>query len=291
MSSTHSKIILITGTSSGFGLLIAARLASLGHIVYATMRNLEKQSALLSEVNRRGGEVLVRQLDVTDKESIQRTIEEIANRHGYLDILVNNAGYVMGGAFEDLSDEDIRDQMEVNFFGVQNLTRAVIPLMRSRRQGKIINISSVAGLDASPGLGAYNASKWALEGFSESLESELAQWGIQVLLIEPGTYDTKIFRDNTRLAHNFNNPESPYYAMSQHIHKRLMDYVNHCHRDPENIAILVEKLIQQKNPSFRNMPDLECRVRVLLRKFLPFNIYRRIIRNVIFKGFDESATK
>ena len=163
-TNSASKIILVTGCSSGFGLLIAARLASQGHIVYATMRNLQKQSGLLSEVNRRGGEVIIRQLDVTDKQSIQKTMDDIANEHGYLDVLVNNAGYAIGGAFEDLSEQDIRDQMEVNFFGVQNVTRAAIPLMRPRRQGKIINISSIAGLDATPGLGAYNASKWAQIG-------------------------------------------------------------------------------------------------------------------------------
>ena len=252
------------------------------------MRDLNKQSALLSEVNRRGGEVIVRQLDETDKASLQRTVNDIASQHGFLHVLVNNAGYAMGGAFEDLSEQDIREQMEVNFFGVQNVIRAVIPLMRPRREGRIINISSVAGLDASPGLSAYNASKWALEGFSESLQAELAQWGIHVLLIEPGTYKTKIFHENERLAANFNNPDSPYYTMSQHIHNRLINYVNHCHRDPENIAVMVEKLIHHKNPSFRNMPDIECRMRVMLRKFLPFRLYRRLIQNVIFKGFKEA---
>ena len=291
MSSSDSKIILVTGCSSGFGLLIAARLVSQGHIVYATMRNLQKQSGLLSEVNRRGGEVIIRQLDVTDKQSIQKTMDDIANQHGYLDVLVNNAGYAIGGFFEDLSEQEIRDQMETNFFGVQNVTRAAIPLMRPRRQGKIINISSIAGLDASPGLGAYNASKWALEGFSESLQAELAFWGIQVLLIEPGTYKTSIFHDNARLAKNFNNPESPYYAISQHIYARLMGYVEGCcKKDPEAIAMLVEKLIHQKYPAFRHLTDFECRMRLIFRKILPFSFYRDVTRKVIFKGFKESAS-
>ena len=95
----NPKIILVTGCSSGFGLLIAARLASKGHIVYATMRNLQKQSGLLSEVNRRGGQLIIRQLDVTDKTSIKRVVDEIADQHGFLDVLVNNAGYAIAGAF------------------------------------------------------------------------------------------------------------------------------------------------------------------------------------------------
>ena len=180
--------------------------------------------------------------------------------------------------------------MEVNFFGVQNVTRAVIALMRPRRQGKIINISSIAGLDASPGLGAYNASKWALEGFSESLQAELGFWGIEVLLIEPGTYKTSIFHENARLAKNFNNPESPYYPISQHIYQRLMGYVEGCRKDPETIAILVEKLINQKNPPFRNVADAETRLRLFFRRFFPFPVYRAVAHKVIFKGFKESAS-
>ncbi|HQP11012.1 MAG TPA: SDR family NAD(P)-dependent oxidoreductase, partial [Candidatus Omnitrophota bacterium] len=174
--------------------------------------------------------------------------------------------------------------METNFFGVQNVTREVIPLMRQRKHGKIINISSVSGFSASPAFGAYNASKWALEGFSESLRYELKLFGIDVLLIEPGVYKTKIFYENSRHAASFNNPESPYYMASQYLNGLVMQNVNDCHKDIEEVPRLIEKLIRAANPSFRNIPDIESKVMYVLRKFLPFSIYSWIIRTALFGG-------
>ncbi len=266
--------------------MTTARLAAKGHTVIATMRDLAKRNVLLSEVNRRGGpQVDVLALDVTNKESIRRVLEHIAAEYGYIDVLVNNAGYGIGGFFEDLTDEEIRQQMETNFFGVQNLTRAVIPLMRQRKKGRIINISSVAGFSASPAFGAYNASKWALEAFSESLQYELKFFGIDVCLIEPGTYRTKIFFENARYAKNFDNPASPYYSISQHLKKKVMAYVDDCHKDMEEVPALVERLMLAKNPPFRSIPDIESKVLFRLRKFLPFSVYRRMVRSMLFQGF------
>ena len=284
--SSHSPVVLITGCSSGFGLLTAARLAAKGYTVVATMRDLKKEGNLTSEVNRRGGAVEVMQMDVTDKQSVTRAVERIKMGHGRIDVLVNNAGYGIGGFFEDLTDEEIRAQMETNFFGVQNVTRAVIPLMRQCRRGKIINISSVAGFSASPAFSAYNASKWALEAFSEGLRYELQFFGIDVLLIEPGTYKTKIFYENAQYARHFDNPDSPYFVWSQHLRKKVMDYVNDCHKDPEEIGIMVEKLIRAKNPPFRNIPDIESQVLYWLRRILPFRVYSAMIRMFFMEGFD-----
>lgn len=277
-----SQTILITGTSSGFGFLTAARLAAKGHRVLATLRDLTKSDLLRAEVKRRGGIIDIFQMDVTDKNSIQPIIHDITAKYGFVDVLVNNAGYGVGGFFEDLTDEEIRQQMEVNFFGVQNVTRAVIPMMRQRRSGKIINISSVAGFSTSPAFSAYNASKWALEAFSESLRYELALWGIQVLLIEPGTYKTKIFHENARYAKHFDDPQSPYFSYSQLLRKKVIDYVDHCRKNPEKVAILVEKLINTPNPPFRNIPDIESRMLFTLRKLLPFRAYSWLIQRALF---------
>lgn len=282
---SNPKIILITGTSSGFGLRMAARFASQGHQVIATMRNLEKQGALLDEVKRRGGGLVeVMPLDVTDSQSIKDLATTIGARFGYVDVLINNAGYGIGGFFEDLTEEEIREQMETNFFGVQNLTRQIIPFMRQRRQGKIINLSSVAGFSTSPCFSAYNTSKWALEAFSESLRYELKQFGIDVHVIEPGTYRTKIFYENARYAQNFDNPNSPYYNLSQNLKKRVMDFVDDCHKDPEEIAIVAEKLIKAKHAPFRNIPDIESQILFTLRKFLPFRAYSFMIEKALLSG-------
>ncbi len=277
------KIILITGTSSGFGLLTAVHLSSKGHKVYATMRDLRKQDYLKSKVAEAGGEVTILPLDVTHSESITNVVKEIASDHGYLDVVVNNAGYGIGGFFEDMTDEEIRQQMDVNFFGVQNVTRAVIPLMRSRRKGTIINISSISGLNASPCFGAYSASKWALEGFSESLYHELKFFGINVCLIEPGTYRTKIFFENARYAKNFDNLDSPYYAMSQHLKTMVLDYVKKTDKDPKRIAFLVEKLMNEAHPPFRNLPDMESQFLIFLRRILPFRLYASFIQRSLYQ--------
>ena len=284
-SKNDAKAVLITGCSSGFGLKAAARLASKGFKVIATMRNLNKKGALLEEVRERGGEVDLYQLDVTDKNSIKSAIKEIAAKYGIIDVLVNNAGFGLSGFFEDMTDQEIREQFETNFFGVLNVTREVIPLMRQHKRGKIINISSVAGFSASACLGAYNASKWALEGFSESLRAELKFFGIKVLLIEPGAYKTKIFYENAHLAENFHNEQSPYYPLSTFLEKRVRDYLNDCFKDPEEIAIIIEKLIKAKNPPFRTIPDIEGQVRYYLKRILPFRLYAALVNKVTFHGF------
>ena len=277
----HPKVILITGCSSGFGLLTAARLSTHGHHVYATMRNMEKQHALFEEVKRRRGRIAILPLDVTNEVSIDKAIEAIDSECGRIDVLVNNAGYGIGGFFEDLTQDEIKAQMETNFFGVQNVTRKVIPFMRRQKHGTIINISSVAGLYALPAFGAYNASKWSLEGFSESLWYEMKLFGIHVCLIEPGTYNTTIFHGNKRYAKNFDNPQSPYHSLSKHFNKFVDNYVSTVKNNPENIARAVEKLIAMKNPPLRNFPDWQSRVLLASKRILPFSVFSWIIR----KGF------
>jgi len=286
----NAKIVLITGCSSGFGLHTAAHLASHGYHVVATMRDLDKKGPLLSEVHRRGGEADLFRLDVTDRSSIKEAIRLTAKKYGYIDVLVNNAGIVMAGFFEDLSDSNIREIMETNFFGVQNVVREVIPLMRQRKHGKIINISSVSGFSALPGLGAYNASKWALEAFCESLYYELKLFGIDVLLVEPGSYATKIFSDNARCAQNLDNPASPYCRVSQALRTRINNNIADNHKDIEEIPALIEKLIRARNPSFRNMPDIEAKTLYVLRKLLPFSVYSFLIRRALSGELKQQAT-
>ena len=281
-SHATQKVILITGTSSGFGLLAAARLASRGHFVYATMRDLKKQQALLDEAARRGGQVLARELDVTKPATITRVLDEIKERQGHIDVVVNNAGFGMGGFFEDLGDDEVRQQMEVNFFGVQNVCRQVIPMMRGRRQGQIINISSIAGQTGTPSLGAYNASKWALEGFSESLYHEMAPFGVKVVLVEPGSYPTKIFSENARYGRGYHDPQSPYYAYSQSLRAFVDRYLVHSNRNPEDVAALIERVINTANPKLRYVSDFSSWLRIAGGRVIPPSFYNYIFRRLIY---------
>jgi len=283
------KVILITGCSSGFGMLTAARLTGLGHKVIATMRDLSKSAALTEEVTRRKGEIKLFKLDVRDKNSIKTVMTEVAAKYGNIDVLVNNAGYGIGGFFEDLTDEEMREQFETNFFGVQNVTRAAIPLMRQNKGSKIIMMSSRSAFSGSPALSAYSATKWALEGFAESLRYELQLFGIQVILIEPGPYKTKIFHENARFAKNFLDETSPYYPYSRFLEKRVKDHLSDLHKDPEEVAALIEKIINTRNPAFRHMPDIETYAQYLLNKFLPFRLYSTIVRKAVFHGMKSPA--
>jgi NAD(P)-dependent dehydrogenase (short-subunit alcohol dehydrogenase family) len=277
----NQKVILVTGCSSGFGLLTAARLAAQGHVVWATMRDLRREQPLLNELAKRQTQAVIRELDVTKPSTIKNVVEEIQKTHGLIDVLINNAGYGIGGFFEDLTDEEIRSQMEVNFFGVQNVCREVIPLMRKRRQGKIINISSIAGQVASPCLGAYNTSKWALEAFSESLYYELGLFGISVVIVEPGSYPTKIFTQNAHYAKNFENAQSPYFSFSQKLKNMSQENIRKLNRDPDDVARLIENIVNKSHPRLRYVSDFSTWSRMMAQKILPPSLTSKIFRKIV----------
>lgn len=183
-----SKIWLVTGVSSGLGKALAAQLLAMGYTVYATFRKEVQSHTFESEHEQAHGLVL----DVDDTNSIKPAIDRVMKETGgRLDVLVNNAGYGFCGAIEEATEQDVRGQMETNFFGAYFVTQAVLPYMRAQGHGTILQISSQAGIKAAPGLGVYNASKFALEGFSEALAQEVAPLGIRVSLIEPGPFRTE----------------------------------------------------------------------------------------------------
>jgi len=280
------KIILITGCSSGFGMISAARLSSLGNTVYASMRDVSKSDDLKLELERRDTSCHIIELDVCDDVSIKNTINMISEQEGKLDILINNAGYGIGGFFEDLSEQEIRDQFETNFFGVQKVTRNVLPLMRKTAMKsnhlfstKIINVSSAQGRSALPGLGAYGASKFALEGFSEGLFFELQPFGIEVVILEPGTYSTKAIDENSKEANAGLRLESPYLEYTNRLkdlHSKILD-TRRGVGDPEDVAIIIEKIIKRKKNKIRYLAGYQAKTRVWLRSLLPFNWFSKII--------------
>jgi NAD(P)-dependent dehydrogenase (short-subunit alcohol dehydrogenase family) len=182
-----TKIWFITGASKGFGREWAEAALERGDKVAATARRLETLDAL---VDAYGDAALPIQLDVTDKDADFDAVKRSAEHFGKLDVVVNNAGYGHFGMIEELTEGDVRSQLETNFFGALWVTQAALPIMRAQGSGHIIQVSSIGGISAFPTVGAYHASKWALEGFSQSLAQEVAGFGINVTLIEPGGYST-----------------------------------------------------------------------------------------------------
>lgn len=188
------KKILITGCSTGFGFAAAQHLAGKGHSVYASMRNTSGKNAQAAEALRNfdaggSGIIQVLDVDVTSDESIEKAAEGLPA----MDVLINNAGLGYGGALEAFTSKQCLDQLDVNIVGTLRMSKAVLPGMRKQGSGLIIQVSSIAGRGAFPGFGVYHASKWGLEGLSESMRYELAPLGIDVVMVEPGPFETNFF--------------------------------------------------------------------------------------------------
>ena len=182
-----SKVWFITGASKGFGREWAEAALERGDRVAATARAPQTLEALVEE---HGDAVLALPLDVTDREACFATVQQAAEHFGALDIVVNNAGYGHFGTIEELTEAEIRAQMETNFFGALWVTQAALPILRAQRSGHFLQVSSIGGISAFATIGAYHASKWALEGFSQALAREVESFGIHVTLIEPGGFST-----------------------------------------------------------------------------------------------------
>ncbi len=204
--STHGKVWFITGTSSGFGRCIAEELIARGERVVATARDPKVLADLVAKAPER---VLALRLDVTEPGASASAFTQALERFGQVDVLVNNAGYSVLGAVEETTDEELRSAFETMFFGAVAATRAVLPHMRERRTGTIVQITSVGGVTTAPGFGAYCAVKHGLEGLSECLAAEVAPFGVRVLIVEPGAFRTSLFGGAFRML-----PELEAYAPS-----------------------------------------------------------------------------
>jgi NAD(P)-dependent dehydrogenase (short-subunit alcohol dehydrogenase family) len=188
------RSVLITGASSGIGLATAVALGEAGHTVFATMRNFDRSAELRDLIEKKKLPISVLAMNVDSDESVDRAISAIRSQGGEIDVLVNNAGIERTGSVEELTLEDFRSTMETNYFGPLRCIRAVLPGMRDKRHGCIINVSSVAGRIACSPLAAYSASKAALEALSEALAQELKPFNVRVAIVEPGIIDTAMAR-------------------------------------------------------------------------------------------------
>ncbi|ENQ3076911.1 SDR family oxidoreductase [Bacillus cereus] len=271
------KIAIITGSSSGFGLLTSLEFAKKGYLVIATMRNVEKQTKLLEQAALLHLEhkIKIHQLDVTSQKSIEKFTSFISTLER-IDILVNNAGYASGGFVEEIPLEEYRKQFETNVFGAIAVTQAVLPMMRKQKHGKIINISSISGKIGFPGLSPYVASKYALEGWSESLRLEVKPFGIDVSLIEPGSYNTNIWEIGQKLAESPSESKSPYKEymkkIEQHIHNG-----NESLGDPQDVAEKIVSIAQSQHPTLRYPIGKGVKLMVLIKNILPWKWWEFLV--------------
>ncbi len=240
------------------------------------MRDLERRT-LLDETARQAGvgeRIEVRVLDISDFDSIPRVVQEILREHHRIDVLVNNAGFAYAGFAEDLRLAELRQQLDTNFFGHVAVTQAVLPAMRQQHSGHVIMVSSEAGRMGSPALSSYAASKFALEGWSETLRLECRSLGIKVVLVEPGAFRTDIWDRNTRLNQDLVSGSSP----NQERGRKLKEWaVTVPKADPQRVAALIANIARDPNPRLRYMIGRDARARWWLCNLLPWKWYEKLV--------------
>jgi NADP-dependent 3-hydroxy acid dehydrogenase YdfG len=267
------KTILITGSSTGIGRLTAIKFAKQGWNVIATMRTPEKEQEMHSFKN-----IHLKALDVNNQIMIESVIEETIKEFGKIDVLFNNAGYALVGAFEAMTNEDIKKQFDTNVFGVMSMTKAILPHFREKNGGMIINKTSMGGLITFPLYSVYHSTKWALEGFMESLQFEVKQFNIKIKNIEPGAIKTEF--EN---ALNFVEAV-PYKKYTDIAHKNMLDaYLKAPKADV--VAEKVYKAANDNNYRLRYPVGGSGPLLLVLRKILPLNWFTGMVKSQVEKGF------
>ena len=243
------QVALITGCSSGIGYETALMLARNGYHTFATMRNTKKSDSLEEIIRKERLDLNIRELDINDNTSIENTINCIKREANRIFVLINTAGYGLVGFFEDLTLDEIRNQFETNFFGVLNITKKIIPIMRLQKSGTIINVSSGAGQVGFPGISAYVSTKFAIEGFSESLMYELLPYGIKVVIIEPGVIKTNFFRNCIVSEHSMK--KSSPYSRSLDKFQRNVELMQEHATSPIDVAKVIIQVLGNNEPKQR----------------------------------------
>jgi len=282
------SVAVVTGSSSGIGFETSLLLARNGYHTYASMRNLGKSKTITEIANREKLPLSVIQLEVDDDKSVKDAIYRIENTQGRIDVVVNNAGYLLIGSLEELSIEEFKEQFETNFFGAIRVIKEVLPIMRRQRVGTIVNISSLAGRVGLPLNSPYVSSKFALEGLSESMAYEIEQFGIKVVLLEPGYIKTNVansFKTGKNVvvtaANNKNN--SPYAEFTQNRIATLGPSVK-AGLDPIEVAKVILKSATSENPDLRYLiGEGAVKLMNMRRNTSDENFRRLIMESVLHK--------
>jgi len=277
-----SKVVLVTGASSGIGKATSLRLIADGHKVYGAARRVE----LMKDLTELGAEVV--SMDITVEEDIESCIHNIISKHGQLDVLVNNAGYGTFGPVETIALDNARHQFEVNLFGLASLTQKVIPRMREKNFGRIINISSMGGKIYTPFGAWYHASKHALEGWSDCLRIELEEFGIDVVLIQPGMIHTE-FADRMfepMLERSRNTAYERISSMFAEANLKLMANVD-AFSPPEVIADVISKAIHSKKPKTRYAAGKMAKISLMARSLLSDRMFDHMMMSQLKKMIEK----
>ncbi len=272
---------LVTGCSSGFGLLIAVELASRGHRVFATMRDPSRDSALQEAARSAGVEVETLQLDVCDATSVADAVTAAVDTAGRLDIVVNNAGIEVRGPVHLVSDDEVRAQFDTNVFGLLHVVRATVPHLERSGAGVIVNVSSIAGLMVRPFAGVYAASKHAVEAITEALHFELGLVGIRVHAIEPGQFATDL-GTNTVEADAFSADDDPFWPVSEALEERVRGLVPGGEpSDPSVVADAVADAVDDPATPLRVPVGDDTDLILGARTGQTFEDYERTMRNFL----------
>ncbi len=269
--SSSKKVVLITGASSGIGKATALRLLQDGHIVYGAARRVKK----MQDIEMIGGHAI--EMDITKEEDIKNTVDIIIEKEGRIDVLFNNAGYGLYGPVEEVFMDDVRNQFEVNLFGLARLTQLVLPHMRAQGNGTIINTSSVGGKVYSP-LGAwYYATKHALEGWSDTLRLEVKEFGVDVVIIEPGLIKTEFGDVMSAQLKKLDKKSAYKESIETMISLGEKSFADGSGSDPEVIVNLVLRAIKAKNPQTRYVAGKFSHLVLFMRHVLSDKMFDRLM--------------
>lgn len=275
MDSKNAKVILVTGASSGIGEATVRALLDKGHRVYGAARRVEKMAPLANLG------ASIHYLDVTEEESMTKLVDEIVAKEGRIDALVNNAGFGVYGAVEDVEIDEARHQFEVNLFGLARMTQLVLPHMREKRTGTIVNVSSMGGKVYTPAGAWYHATKHALEGWSDCLRIEVAQFGIKVVIIEPGAIQTD-FADVVIDPMIERSKDGPYLELAEKMAKATLDtYESGKASPPSVVSNVIVKAIEADKPKIRYAVGYLAKPILIARQLLGDRLYDRIIQKFL----------